>query len=171
MKSSEIKAQQPIGMTEGMVLCDIAKLRTTGLGSGIKFHIGDVITIPELQDIQVYSRSFTSKRDNKVYDYEVIKVAFNDRVRTISVASFRRDKNGVDEIADEYSRKSAICRELQMANDDYERVATLAGKTVKVVDVFPGRNYKFDSNGRVPYNKDNVDSYTTSSWPVFEVQA
>lgn len=170
MKSSEIKAQQPLGLVEGMVVCDLAKLRKTGVGSGVKFHVGDVIEIPVMEDIQIYSTRFTSKKDGIEREYELIKVGFNGRVKLIPVASFRRDKNGVDEVADEYSRRSDICRELQMANDDYERVAILAGKTIKVVDVFPGRNYKFDE-GRVPYNKDNVDSYTTSSWPVFELQA
>ena len=170
MKSSDIKGQTPIGMVEGMVQCDIAKLRKTGVGSGIKFHIGDVIDIPDLQDIQIYTTTFTSKKDNKEREYELIKVGFNGKVKLIPVASFRRDKNGVDDVADEYSRQSDVCRELQMANDDYERVAILAGKSVKVTNVFPGRNYKFDENGRIPYNKDNVDSYSTSSWPIFVLQ-
>ena len=170
MKSSEIKGQTPIGLVEGMVVCELAKLRKTGVGSGVKFHVGDVIEIPVMEDIQIYSTTFTSKKDGVEREYELIKVAFNDRVKLNPVASFRRDKNGVEEIADEYSRKSNICRELQMANDDYERVAILSGKTIEVVDIFPGRNYKFN-DGRVPYNKDDVDSYTTSSWPVFELRA
>ena len=171
MKSSEIKGQTPLGLVEGMVVCDLAKLRKTGVGSGVKFHIGDIIEIPVLEDIQVYTTSFTSKKDKVEREYELIKVAFNGRVKLIPVASFRRDKNGVDEVADEYSQRSEICRELQMANDDYERIALLAGKTIKVTDVFPGRNYKFGDDGRIPYNKDNVDSYSTSSWPVFIVLA
>lgn len=169
MKKSDIKGTTPLGLVEGMVECDIQKLRKTGLGTGLKFHVGDVIEFPDLEDIQIYSTTFLTK-DKEERTYELIKVAFNGRVRLIPVASFRRDKNGVDEIADEYSRKSDLCRDLQMANDDFERISVLAGKTISVREVFPGRNYKYDG-GRIPYNKDDVNTFTTSSWPVFVIQA
>lgn len=170
MKKSDIKGTAPLGLVEGMVECDLQKLRKTGLGTGLKFHIGDVILFPDLEELQIYSTSFTT-RSGEQRDYELVKVAFNGRVRLIPVASFRRDKNGVDEIADEYSRKSDLCRDLQMANDDYERICILAGKTVTVREVFPGRNYKYGDDGRIPYNKDDTSTFTTSSWPVFVLQA
>ena len=170
MKKSEIKGTQPLGLVEGMVQCDLAKLRKTGTGNGLKFHIGDVIEFPDLEDIQIYSTSFTAK-DGQQRDYELIKVAFNGRVRLIPVASFRRDRNGVDDVADAYSRESELCRDLQMANDDYERISILAGKTVMVKHVFSGRNYKYDGGNRVPYNKDDTSTFTTSAWPVFINQA
>lgn len=166
MKKEDIKSAQPLGLTEGMVLCDTARLRKTGLGSGIKFHVGDVITFPDLADLQIYSTTFTS-RDGKEREYELVKVAFNDRVKLIPVASFRRDKNGIDTYADEYSRRSDLCRDLQMANDDYERISILAGHTIRVKEVFDARNYKYENGQRVPYNKDDVHTFTTSSWPVF----
>lgn len=165
MKKSDIKGTAPLGFVEGMVECDLTKLRKTGLGTGLKFHIGDTIEFPDIEDIQIYSTSFKSK-DGEEREYELIKVCFNGRVRLIPVASFRRDKNGIDEIADEYSRKSELCRDLQMSNDDYERICILSGKTIRVQEVFPGRNYKYD-NGRVAYNKDDTSTFTTSSWPVF----
>jgi hypothetical protein len=169
MKKEDIKSAQPLGLAEGMVIVEAAKLRKTGLGSGIKFHVGDKITVPDMEDLQVYSTTFTA-RDGKEREYELIKVGFNDRVKLIPVASFRRDKNGVDEVADEYSRKSALCRDLQMANDDYERISILAGHTVIVKEVFgTGRNYKYVNGERVPYNKDDTSTFTTAAWPVFEM--
>lgn len=166
MKKSDIKGTTPLGLVEGMVQCDIAKLRKTGTGNGLKFHIGDVIEFPDLEDIQIYSTSFTTKSGDE-RTYELVKVAFNGRVRLIPVASFRRDRNGIDEIADKYSRESDLCRDLQMANDDYERISVLAGRKIYVKDVFPGRNYKYDGGTRMPYNKDDTNTFTTSSWPVF----
>lgn len=168
MKKSEIKGIAPLGLVDGMVKCDLAKLRKTGTGNGLKFHVGDIILFPDLEELEIYSTSFTGK-DGNDHEYELIKVAFNNRVKLIPIASFRRDRNGIDEIADEYSRKSDLCRDLQMANDDYERISILAGKTVIVKEVFPGRNYKYDG-GRVPYNKDDVNTFTTSTWPVFVIQ-
>ena len=165
MKKEDIKGATPLGLTDGMVVVEAAELRKTGLGSGTKFHAGDIIVFPSMEDLQVYSTTFTDKGGNQ-RKYELVKVGFNDRVKVIPVASFRRDKNGVDDFADEYSRMSPLCRDLQVANDDYERISILAGHTVRVESLFPGRNYKF-GDGRLPYNKDDTTTFSTSSWPVF----
>ena len=168
MKKEDIKSAKPLGLTEGMVVCEVAKLRKTGTGVGIKFHVGDKIQFPPIEDLEVYSTSFTG-RDGKEREYELVKVAFNEKVRLIPVASFRRDRNGVDEVADEYSRQSELCRDLQMANDDFERISMLAGHTVIVKNIFgTGRNYKYVEGTRVPYNKDDVNTFTTAAWPIFE---
>lgn len=166
MKKEDIKSAKPLGLTEGMTKCDAAKLRKTGTGAGIKFHKEDLIEFPDFDDLEIYTTSFTSK-DGQQHDYELIKVAFNGRVRLIPVASFRRDKNGVDEVADEYSRESDLVRDLQMANDDYERISILAGHKVRVKNIFEnGRIYKYD-NGRVPYNKNDNTTFETRAWPIF----
>lgn len=169
MKKSDIKGTAPLGLVDGMTECPIEKLRKTGLGNGLKFHVGDVIEFPDLEDIQIYTTSFKTK-DNVEREYELIKVGFCGRVRLIPVASFRRDRDGVEEVADEYSRKSQLCRDLQMSNDDFERISILAGKTVIVKEIFPGRNHQYADGSRVPYNKDDIKTFTSRSWPVFVEQ-
>lgn len=166
MKKEDIVSAKPLGFTEGMVKCDAAKLRKTGTGSGIKFHQNDEIEFPDFDQLEIYTTSFTSK-DGQQHDYELIKVAFNNRVRLIPVASFRRDKNGVDEVCDEYSRESDLVRDLQVANDDYERISILAGHKIRVKGLFDkGRIYKYD-NGRIPYNKNDNTTFETKVWPIF----
>lgn len=168
MKKEDIKGMTPLGLVEGMrLLTDLAKLRKTGTGGALKFHIGDTITIPDMDQIQVYTTSFTTP-DGKEREYEVVKVGFNDRVKLIPIGSFRRDRNGIDEIADAYTRKSALCRDLNLAVDDFERLSIIAGHTIVVKDIFDGRSYKYANNSRVPYNKDDINTFTTGAWPVFE---
>lgn len=168
MKKEDVKNAKAFGMTAGMVKVDIARLHQTGTGTGIRFRIGDVIEFPDQEDLEIYSTTFTSK-DNKEHEYELIKVAFNNRVRLIPVASFRRDRNGVDSSIEEYGKKSDLCRDLQIAIDDYERISILAGKTIKVVEMFSGRNRRFDNGKVVDYNADDVKTFNTASWPVFEL--
>lgn len=168
MKKEEIKATRPFGLTDGMVPVDSARLRQTGTGGGIRFRMGDIVQFPDFQDLEIYSTTFKG-RDGKEHEYELVKVAFNNKVRLIPVASFRRDKNGVDASAQEYSSKSDICRDLQMCNDDFERMTLLCGHTIKVKDIFTGRNYKYEDNKRIDYNADDVKTFTTAAWPIFEI--
>ena len=168
MKKEDIKNGKAIGMTEGMVKVDIARLHQTGTGAGIRFRIGDVIQFLDLEDVDIFSTTFKSK-DGKEHEYELIKVAFNNRVRLIPVASFRRDRNGVDSSAEEYGKKNDLCRDLQIANDDYERISILAGKTIKVKEIYTGRNYRYDDGKRIDYNADDVKTFNTAAWPVFEI--
>ena len=165
MKKEDIVSAKPLGLSEGMTRCDASKLRKTGTGGGIKFHEGDVIDFPNFEQLEIYTTSFTSKSGEQ-HDYELIKVSFNDRVRLIPVASYRRDKNGVEEVADEYSRESDLVRDLQLC---YERISILAGRSVKVKKLFDkGRTYKYDdSRQRIPYNKDDTSTFETKAWPIF----
>lgn len=167
MKKSDIKGATPYGLTDGMEVCPIEKLRKTGLGNGLKFHVGDTIEFPDLDDIQIYTTSFVTKSKEE-REYELVKVCFCGRVRLIPIASFRRDRDGIEEVADEYSRKTSLCRDLQMANDDYERISILAGKTIVVRENFPGRNHQYADGARVAYNKDDINTFITRNWPVFE---
>lgn len=170
MKKEDIVSARPLGLTEGMVKCDAAKLRTTGQTAGIKFHKDDKIVFPDFDQLEFYTTTFTTK-DGVQHDYELVKVAFNDRVRLIAVACFRRDKNGVDEICDEYSRESNLVRDLQVSNDDYERISILAGHTVVVKRLFEkGRIYKYEGGARIPYNKDDNSTFETRVWPVFDFE-
>ena len=51
MKKEQIVATKPIGLTEGMVQVDSSRLRQTGTGSGIRFHLGDLIQFPDFKDL------------------------------------------------------------------------------------------------------------------------
>ena len=167
MKKEQIVATKPIGLTEGMVQVDSSRLRQTGTGSGIRFHLGDLIQFPDFKDLELYANTFKGK-DGKEHEYELVKVGFNNKVRLIPVASFRRDRNGVDASAQDYSSKSELCRDLQMCNDDFERFTILAGHTIRVKEIYTGRNYRYVDNARVDYNADDVKTFTTSAWPIFE---
>lgn len=167
MKKEDIKATKPMGLTEGMTLVDVNRLRQTGNGGGIRFRLGDVIQFPDFKDLELYATTFKGK-DGKEHEYELVKVAFNNKVRLIPVASFRRDRNGVDASAQEYAAKSDLCRDLQICNDDFERFTILCGHTIKVKDVYTGRNYRYEDNARVDYNANDVKTFNTAVWPVFE---
>lgn len=168
MKKEDIKATKPFGLTEGMVPVDKARLRQTGNGGGIRFHVGDIIDFPPFEDLEIYTTSFKDK-DGKEHEYELVKVGFNNKVKLIPVASFRRDKNGVDASAEKYSAQTELSRDLQMCTDDYARMTILCGHTVKVKDMFNGREFRYENGSRVDYNDGDVKTFKTRQWPVFEM--
>ena len=170
MKKTEIKAQEAINMKANMVNLTLDALRNTGRAfGGIRFRIGDRIVFPDWNDIQVYEDSFVG-RDKQEHKFPVVKVLFNDNVRVIPVASFRRETQGIDEYIEKYTSINPFLRTISMTADDFERIQAFAGKAIIVKDLFDGRNVAFDSERRrIPYNKDDVKTFTTSRWPVFEI--
>lgn len=168
MKFDYIFNQEAINMTQNMVLVDMNRLHETGINNAIQFMTGDVLEIPDTEHIQIYHTSFINKKKEEM-EYDVIKVGFNGKVRVIPVASFRRDRNGIDEFRDTYATKSAICRDLRLANDDYARITAIAGKKLKVREMFDAREKRFGEDDRIiPYNKDDIKTFNTKRWPIFD---
>lgn len=170
MKKTDIKAKEAINKKANMVDLTKDALRNTGRAfGGIRFRIGDKVVFPDWEDLEVYEDSFVG-RDKQEHKFPVVKVAFNDIVRVIPVASFRRETQGVDEYIEKYTNLNPFLRTINMTADDFERMQAFAGKVIIVKDLFDGRNVAFDDERRrIPYNKDDVKTFTTSRWPVFEV--
>lgn len=171
MKKSAIKSQEAVNMKAGMVSISVDALRNTGRAfGGVKFRIGDEIVFPDWDDIDVFEDSFTSK-DGKTRTFPVVKVAMNNIVRVVPVGSFRRETSGIDEYQERYYGMNPFLRSLEAAADDFDRIRMFAGHTVKVRELFEGRCIAFDKDtkDRIPYNKDDVKTFTTARWPVFEI--
>lgn len=169
MKKSTIKSQEAINMKANLATVSLDVLRNTGRAfGGIRFRIGDTITFPDWEELEMFQDSFVG-RDKQEHTFPVIKVGFNDSVRVIPVASFRRETQGIDDYIEKYTAINGFLRSINMATDDYERMHLFAGHTVKVSDLFEARNVAFADGNRIPYNKDDVKTFTTSRWPVFEV--
>ena len=169
MKKNTIKSQEAINMKANLVTVNLDTLRNTGRAfGGIRFRIGDIIVFPDWEEVEMFQDSFTG-RDKQEHTFPVVKVGFNDKVRLVPVASFRRETQGVDEYIEKYTAINPFLRAINMAADDYERIRLFAGHTVKVKDLFDARNVAFVDGNRVAYNKDDVKTFTTSRWPVFEI--
>ena len=133
-----------------------------------RFIIGDVVGIPT--QLQPYKDTFTlGKGDNqRTLEYYLLKVMVRNEVRAISMATWRKDSTGIDDFVQNYHNQCPIARELSTCNNDAERALYLAGKTLKVVGFFEGRAYKFISNTKVEYRKDDESTYDKVMWPIFE---
>lgn len=167
MKKSTIKSQEAINMKANLVTVSLDVLRNTGRAfGGIRFRIGDIITFPDWDDVEMFQDSFVGK-DKQEHTFPVIKVGFNESVRVIPVASFRRETQGIDEYIEKYTQLNTFLRDINLATDDFERMKLFAGHTIKVAELFEARNVAFIDGARVPYNKDDVKTFTTSRWPVF----
>lgn len=164
MKKSNIKNTAAINSKKGMEFVSIDKLHETGKSVGFRWSTGDTVTIPDFEDIQVSPDSFVNKK-NETIEFMRVKVSLNNIVLMIPVAAFRKNANGADELDEDYCSKCTIARNLRSAGDDFDRIVMVAGKTLKVVALYPGRNKKFQT----AYCKDDPSTYTTSMWPIFEV--
>lgn len=170
MKKTDIKAQEAVNMKANMTSLTLDSLRNTGRAfGGVRFRIGDKIVFPDWNDLEIFQDMFVG-RDKEEHTFPVVKVSFNDSIRVIPVASFRRETQGIDEFIEKYTSLNPFLRSISMASDDFDRIKAFAGKVIIVKDLFDGRNVAFDSERRrIPYNKDDVKTFTTSRWPVFEV--
>lgn len=164
MKKGDIKNAAAINSKKGMEFVSIDRLHETGKSVGFKWSIGDTVTIPDFDDIQIAPDSFVNKA-NETIEFMKIKVLLNTNVLMIPVAAFRKNANGADELDEEYCSKCTLARSLRSAGDDFDRIVMIAGKTLKVVALYPGRNKKFQQ----AYCKDDPSTYTTSMWPIFEI--
>lgn len=160
-----LKDIQAINASATMTQVSLEELRDKGqTNSGFRFVTGDVIEIPE--EIEVYADHFTIGTENLVY--YLIKMNVNKETYMVSVASFRKDRTGIEDSVEAYHAKSMIARRLAgMANDE-ERVRFLAGKVLKVKELMEAREYRFDGGQRVAYNANDPTTYRTRFWPVFE---
>ena len=169
MKKSTIKSQEAINMKANLVTISLDALRNTGrIFGGIRFRIGDIITFPDWEDLEMFQDSFIG-RDKQEHTFPVVKVGFNENVRMIPIASFRRETQGIDEYIEKYTQLNPFLRAINLAADDFERMKLFAGHTVRVINLFDARNVAFVDGNRVPYNKDDVKTFTTSRWPVFDI--
>lgn len=166
MKKTAIKDLTPVNMKEGTKYVSIDELHNSGQTVGFKYTVGDVIVIPDLNDIQVAPATFKNKKGDDV-TYFRIKVGLNDVCKLFSVAAFRMNRDGVTEYDTDYCSKCEIARTLRSAGDDFERVTLLAGKTLKVKELFPGRSKKFG----IAYDPNDRTTFTVQDWPIFEVIA
>lgn len=164
MKKSDIKDLKPINMSEGIKYVSIEKLHESGKTVGFKFTEGDEVIIPDMDEIQIAPDSFKNKA-GEVVTYLKIKVGLNDICKLIPVAAFRQNKDAVEQFDADYCSQCEIARLLRTATDDFERMQILAGKTLKVVNLFHGRNKKYG----IAYDPEDRTSYSVLDWPIFKV--
>lgn len=169
MKKEDIKGAVAINHKAGSTTLTKEQLRNTGRAfGGVRFWIGDVLIFPDWDDIETYQNSFVG-RDDKEHFFPVVKIGVNTVVREVPIGSFRRHQAGIDEYVEEYAKISDLHRNIVGAQDDFELLQVLAGKTLKVSKLFDARQVAFADGHKIPYNKDDVKTFTTQRWPVFEI--
>ena len=136
---------------------------------GFKFVAGDRVGIPD--QIEIFSEGFKSRDDKKI-TYYLIKCKFNNDVRGIPTAAFRKDRVGIEELVTEYHTLCPIARTLAGFANDAERVMWLTGKVLKVKDIFKGRSYQFDpaTQKKISYDSSKPETYVSQGWPIFEIE-
>ena len=157
---------QAINATATMTPVTLETLREKGQSNnGFRFVTGDNISIPE--ELEVYAESFKLANGEPLI-YYVVKMEVNGSPFMVSVASFRKDRAGIEDYVEEYHKKSPISRILAgMANDE-ERMKHLAGKNLKVTGLMQAREYQFEDGARVTYSAEDPKTYKTRFWPIFE---
>lgn len=156
---------QASNATTTMTPVSIESLRVTGTShSGFKFVPDDIIEIPE--ELEVFSDHFKLGEEDVVY--YLVKMAVNGQTFMVSVATFRKDRIGVDDFVEKYHLESPISRILASMSNDEERMRFLAGKKLRVRGSMQAREYKFVDRQRVSYNADDPSTYQTRFWPIFE---
>ena len=170
MKRAEIKDAKAINAKASNVTLTKEQLHNTGRAyGGVRFWIGDVLVFPEWEDIETFSDMFLD-RDGKEHSFPVVKIGVNNVVRNIPIGSFRRFYTGIDQFVEEYARINDFHRNLVNAQDDYEIVQLMAGKTFKIENLFDARLVAWSTDHkRIPYNKDDVKTFTTGRWPIFTI--
>lgn len=169
MKKTDIKATAAINAKASLTDLNKDQLHNTGRAyGGIRFWVGDELTFPDWDDIETFQDSFKDK-DGKEHTFPVVKIGLNNVVRVVPVGSFRRFSFGIDEFVEKYAAINAFHRNLTLAQDDFELLKLFAGKTVKVKKLFDARMIALDAaKTKIPYNKDDVKTFTTQRWPVWE---
>lgn len=160
-----LKGLKAVNATATMTPVSIESLRETGVSNNaFRFVPSDVIEIPE--ELEVYSERFKIGDDELTY--YVVKMTVNDEPFMVSVATFRKDRVGVENYVEEYHQKSPISRMLASLANDEERMRYLCGRKLRVLGSFPAREYRFEAHTRVTYNADDPTTYKTRFWPIFE---
>lgn len=171
MKKTDIKAAEAINAKANLTNLTKEQLHNTGrVFGGIRFWIGDTVIFPDWADLETYQDVFQDK-EGKEHFFPVVKVGLNEVARIIPIGSFRRFAFGIDESVEKYAATDTFHRNLTLAQDDFELLQLFAGKTVKVRQFLDARMIALDkaTGKRIPYNKDDVKTFTTQRWPIWEI--
>lgn len=126
-----------------------ADLKNSGVSrDSISFHKGDVVEIPSGDDFQIWIDSFVPKGTNEVREYGLIEAYLNDKKFEVTLKSFRRTKDAVDDENLDRVLENDVVRILHSLGDDEQRAEYLEGKTFEVVDVVSLVN-RFDNTKTV----------------------
>ena len=169
MKKTDIKATEAINKKASLVTLDKEALHNTGRAfGGIHFWSGDELVFPDWDDLDTCNDSFEDT-DGKAHPFPVVKIGLNNVVRYIPIGSLRRFAFGIDDYTEKYAQIDAFHRSIVDAQDDFELLKLFAGNTFKVNSFFDARMKARDKvTGKiVPYNKDDVKTFTTMRWPIF----
>jgi len=170
MKKTDIKATSAVNAKASYTTLNKEQLHNTGRAfGGIRFWVGDVLVFPDWDEIETFNDVFIDQ-DKKEHFFPVVKIGLNDTVRCIPIGSFRRFAAGIEEYVEKYARISDFHRNLTLAQDDFELLRLFAGHTVKIERLFDARMIAWTTDRkRVPYNKDDVKTFTTMRWPEFTI--
>ncbi len=126
-----------------------ADLKNSGVSrDSVSFHKGDLVEIPSGEDFQIWIDSFVPKGSDEVREYGLIEAYVNDKKFEVTIKSFRRTKDAVDDENLDKVLENEVVRILHSHGDDEQRAMYLEGKTFRVIDVVPLVN-RFDETKKV----------------------
>lgn len=170
MKKTDIRSSKAVNEKATYTTLTKEQLHNTGRAfGGIRFWIGDVLVFPDWDELDTQSDIFVDA-EKKEHSFPVVKIGLNDTVRFIPIGSFRRFAAGIEEYVEKYAKLSEFHRNLTLAQDDFELLQLFAGHTFEIKEFFDARMIAWTPDRkRVPYNKDDVKTFTTMRWPVFTI--
>ena len=161
-----LKDVKAINASSTMTPVSLDVLREKGQSNnGFRFATGDQVAIPE--DLEIFAESFRTQSGENMF-YYLVKADVNGQPFMVSVASFRRDRTGIEDFVEQYHKQSPVARILSGLANDEERMRYLAGKNLKVTGLMQAREYQFDNGNRIAYSSEDPKTYRTRFWPIFE---
>lgn len=124
-------------------------LKNSGVSrDSVSFHKGDVVEIPSGEDFQIWIDSFVPKGSDEVREYGLIEAYLNDKKFEVTLKSFRRTRDAVDDENLDKVLENDVVRTLHSLGDDEQRAEWLEGKVLEVMEVVPLVN-RFDETKKV----------------------
>ena len=159
--------QKMVNATDAWKPATLEDLRGSGVGiANFSFIKGDRLSVPE--NLEVSEVRFKPKGRDDEMSYYLLKVQVTGTVRGVSLASFRKDRYGIEAFVREYHNKCKVARDLAACANDEERALYLAGHDFIISDVFQGRSYRF-LDGIRSYDPNDTNTYKEGDWPIFDM--